>query len=161
MTNARGHSGSGEAWGGVILLLPWGLLILSVSGGPCSMQEKPGPQSYLTCIRTEDHISTQDLLERMLFDDLAKVLGTRRIRWHIHVKRSDGWLKKVQKLNAIGGRSCGCLKKTWTEVTAMDCVALGWTEIHPSDRKAWSGRLRSAVRLDPSLRDFWIKFSVT
>ena len=26
--NDRGHSGSGEAWGGAILLLPWGLFIL-------------------------------------------------------------------------------------------------------------------------------------
>ena len=27
-TNDRGHSGSGEAWGGAILISPWGLLIL-------------------------------------------------------------------------------------------------------------------------------------
>ena len=39
----------------------------------------------------------------------------------------------------------------WTEVIAMDCPALGLTETHPSNRKTSSGRLRSAVRLDPPL----------
>ena len=33
----------------------------------------------------------------------------------------------------------------------MDFLALGLTETHPSHRKAWSGRLRSVVRLDPHL----------
>ena len=44
-----------------------------------------------------------------------------------------------------------CLKKTWTEVIDMDCLALGLAETQPSERKAWSGRLRSAVRLDPPI----------
>ena len=30
-------------------------------------------------------------------------------------------------------------------MTDIDCLSLGLTETHPSDRKAWSGRLRSAV----------------
>ena len=33
----------------------------------------------------------------------------------------------------------------------MDYLALGLTETHPSNRKAWSRRIRSAVGLDPSL----------
>ena len=32
-------------------------------------------------------------------------------------------------------------------------LAMGLTETHPSDRKAWSGRLRSVVRLHPYTRD--------
>ena len=80
------------------------------------------------------------------------VLRTRRLRWHGHVERSDGWQKRVQKLNPTGGRGCGRPKKTWTEVIVKDCQALGLiTETHPSDRKALSGRFRSAVRLDPPL----------
>ena len=51
--------------------------------------------------------STQELYERMLLDDLAKVLRTRQLRWHSHVERNDGWLKKVQKLSPTGGSSCG------------------------------------------------------
>ena len=47
------------------------------------------------------------------------VLRTHRLRWHGHVERSDGWLKKVQKLNPTGGRGRGLPKKTWTEVIDM------------------------------------------
>ena len=73
----------------------------------------------------------------------------RRLRWHGRVERSLGWLKKLQKLNPIGGRGRGRPKKTWTAVIDMDCLALGLTETHPTDRKAWSGRC--AVRLDTPL----------
>ena len=38
-------------------------------------------------------------------------------------------------------------KKTCTQKIDKDCLALGLTETQPSDRKAWSGRLTSAVRL--------------
>ena len=57
------------------------------------------------------------------------------------------------KYNGPGSRNCviSSPKKIWTEVINMDYLALGLTETHPSDRKAWSGKLRSAVRLDPPL----------
>ena len=106
---------------------------------------------WMCGVITKDEVSSQDLLARMQLDDLTKVLRTRRLRWHGHVERSDGWLKKVQKLSPTGGRGPGRPKKTWTEVIDTDRQALGLTETHPSDRKAWSGRLRSAVRLDPPL----------
>ena len=60
-------------------------------------------------------------------------------------------LWSVQKLNPAGGCGCGHPKKIWKEVIDMDRLALGQTETHPSDRKAPSGRLRSAVRLVPPL----------
>ena len=199
MTNVTGHSGSGEVWGGAVLLLTWGLLILRwwlwtrcYHKMPCGMgqiqwssahphlplnshqlqrkssqfmcQECHAPCKrnlgptlsdlhrlqcsdwamirWLCGVTTKDHVNMPDPLERMLLDDLAKVLGTRRLRWHSRVVRSDGWLNKVQKLNPTRGRSRGRPKKTWTEVVDMDCVALGWTETHPSDSKAWSGRLK-------------------
>ena len=164
-TNDRGHSGSGEAWSGAILLLPWGPLtqvavvnsLLSqdaMSHGPNSKSSCPssppghfpslqrksllfvwqechapckrnrGPQPYIrllyypTCIacntttelwfarcvesprRTE---SVRRISWRMHLDDL--VLWTRRLRLHGHVECSDGWLKKVWKLNPTGGRA--------------------------------------------------------
>ena len=43
------------------------------------------------------HQGPSQLLERMLLDDLAKVLRTHRLRWHDHIERSDVCLKKVQK----------------------------------------------------------------
>ena len=106
---------------------------------------------WMCGVKTKDGVSSENLLERMQLDDLIEVLRTRRLRWHGHVERSKGWIKKVQKLNPTGGRGRGRPKKTWTEVTDLDRLALGLTETQPSDRKAWSGRLRSAVRLDPPL----------
>ena len=119
---------------------------ICVSGVPCSMQAKPGPHPYLTCITcklqyndramirwmcrvtTKDQVSLQDLLERMQLDDLAKVLRIRWLRLHGHVECSDGWLKKVQKLNPTRDCGRGRPKKTWTEVIDMDCLTLGLTE---------------------------------
>ena len=87
----------------------------------------------------------------MQLDDLAKLFHTRRLRWHGHVECSDGWWKKVQKLNPTGSLDCGRSKKTWTEVIIMDRLVLGLIETHLSDRKAWSDGLKNAVRLDPPL----------
>ena len=98
-------------------------------------------------VTTKDQVSWQDVLERMQLDDLAKVLRIRRLRRHGHVEHSDGWLKKVQKINLTGGRDRP--KKTWTEAIDMDCLARGLNETHFSDRNVCSGRLRSAVRVDP------------
>ena len=61
----------------------------------------------------------------MQLDDLEKGTLHHRRRWHGYVERSDGWLKKVQKLNLTGSRGCGRPKKTGTEVINMDCLALG------------------------------------
>ena len=63
-------------------------------------------------VTAKDQVSSQDLLERMQHDDLANVLCTRQLRWRGHVERSDGWLKKVQKLNPTGGCGRGRPKKT-------------------------------------------------
>ena len=68
-------------------------------------------------------------------------------------KKTDGWLKKIQKINLTGGRGRGRHEKTWTGVIYMGCLAPGLTETHTYDRGASSGRLRSAVRLDI----LWIK----
>ena len=37
-----------------------------------------------------------------------------------------------------------------SDMIDMDCLALGLTETHPSNRKACSDRLRSAVSLEPT-----------
>ena len=66
-------------------------------------------------VTTKNQVPSQDLFEMQQLEDLAKVL-------HDH-QRSDGWLKKVQKLNPTGGRSRGRPKKTWTEVIDMDRLA--------------------------------------
>ena len=100
-----------------------------VPGVPCSMQAKPGPHwtaydlhrlphndramiRWMYGVTTKHQVNSQDLWERMQLDDLTKVVRTRWLRWHSHVERSDGWLKKVQKFNPTGGRGRGRPKKT-------------------------------------------------
>ena len=129
---------------------------IHASGVPCSMQAKPGPKPHPTCIAMAElwfAKCAKSKLAGSLGGDAARRSGKgtphRRLRWHGHVERSLGWLKKVQKLNPIGGRGRGRPKKTWTAVIDMDCLALGLTETHPTDRKAWSGRC--AVTLDTPL----------
>ena len=81
-------------------------------------------------------ISSQDL-ERIQPDNLEQVLRTRRLRWHGHVARSDGWLKKVMKLTPGGGRP----KKIWSEMIRKDYLALGLIETHPFQTKVCSDTL--------------------
>ena len=81
----------------------------------------------------------------------GKLLCSRRRIWHGQVERSDGWLKKVQNFNPTGCRGRGCPKETCTDVFGMELPSAG-SENHPSDRKAWSSRIRSSVRLDPLTR---------
>ena len=75
---------------------------------------------WICSVTTKDQLSSQDLLERMPLDDLAKVLRTLRLKWHGHEERSDGWLKKVKKLNSTEGHGWPILRKagqkwsTWT-----------------------------------------------
>ena len=83
---------------------------------------------WMCSVTTKYQASSQDPLGRMQLDDLAKVVHTRRLRWHSHVERSDGWLKKVEKLNPIGGFGRRHPKKTWTKVINKNCLALGLTE---------------------------------
>ena len=101
---------------------------IHASGAPGPCNRKLGPTFFdgwgMICwvysVTTKDQVSSQDLLERMQLDDQAKVLH--RLRCHGYVEPSDGWLKEV--------------------------MASTGSETHPSDSKAWSGRPRSAVRLD-------------
>ena len=60
------------------------------------LQHNDWAMTHWICgVTTKDQVISQHL-ERKQLDDLVKVLHTRRLRWHSHVKRSDGWLKKVQ-----------------------------------------------------------------
>ena len=95
----------------------WALTTSDLHRLQCNDQ---GMIRWMCDVTTKDQVSSQDLLERMWLDDLEKVFCTRRLRWHGYVERSDGWLKKVQKLNPTGGRGHGRPKKTWTGVIGMD-----------------------------------------
>ena len=68
----------------------------------------------------KDQVNSQDLIKRMQFDDLVKVLCIRQLRWYDHVECSNCWLKKVQKRNLAGFGGRGLPKKTWTEMNHMD-----------------------------------------
>ena len=62
---------------------------------------------WICSVITKDQVSSQDLLERVLLDDQAKVLCTRQLKCHGYVERSDFWLKKIQKLIPTWGRGRG------------------------------------------------------
>ena len=100
-------------------------------------------------ITTQDHVSLQGLLGNLQPDDLVKVFCIPWLRWHSHVERSYGWLKKVQELNTTEFVAMAALRKPVKEVISMDCPELG---LRPTFRQEpLSSRLRSTGRLDPPL----------
>ena len=144
---------------------------IRASRAPCPMQARPGPQPDLICIAcntmtelwsAEYMVSPPRSALKTLWRgcSLSKVLPIRRPRWPSHVACSDGWLKKIQKLKSTEGFGHVRPNTTSTEVIGMDCLALGLTETLPSDMKAWSGRLKSDVRLDPPQNQGVIKSSI-
>ena len=58
-------------------------------------------------VTTKKQVSSQALLDMMQLDNLEKVPLIPRLRWHNHVERRESKLKKVQKLNPVGGRDPG------------------------------------------------------
>ena len=81
------------------------------------LQRNDRSMIHMMCdVTTKDQTSSQDL-DRMQVDDLAKALRARRLRWHIHVECSDGWLKKF-----------------WTEVICFEYPALGLTPTHTTGK---------------------------
>ena len=63
-----------------------------------------------------------------------------------------GWRKSFpQKITSTGGCVRCRPEKAWTKIIGTYCLVLGLTETHSSERKARSGRFKSAVKLDPTL----------
>ena len=86
---------------------------------PCSVQERTWATDLVwsaspagCAVTTKNPVSSQDHKARMQLDDLAEVLHTYRLRWHGHVKCSDDWITKVQKLDPVGSHGCCRHKKT-------------------------------------------------
>ena len=67
-------------------------------------------------VTTKEQVSSQDPLERVQLDDLARALCTYWIRWYGDVGRNDGWLQNIQKLNPTGGHRRGRPNETWREM---------------------------------------------
>ena len=89
---------------------------------------------WMCRVTTKDQVSPQDLLKRMQLDDLANVPRTRWRRWHGQVERSEGGLKKVQKLNpTVRGRGHGRPRKPGQK-WLTDHLALGLRPTHPTGK---------------------------
>ena len=112
---------------------------------------------WMCGVTTKDQVSWHDLLKRMQLDGLARYSapadldGTtmKMVGWR------TSWNLIPQEVVAVAA-----VRKTWTEMSDMSGLVLGLTKTHPSDRKAWSIRLRSAVRLDPPLYQGPIQSSI-
>ena len=97
-------------------------------------------QTMIRCVcsvTTKEQASSQDLLDRMELDDMERVSPTRRLRWHNHVELNDSWLKKVLKLNPVGGRDSGRPKKIWSEMIFRDYLSSSLRPILPKETLEW------------------------
>ena len=117
---------------------------IRASGAPCSSKRNLGPNlvwsvspatqwpSY-DLLDVRCHYQGPSQLARSPGEDAAWRSGkgtSHPPTQHGHEERSDGWLKKVQKLNATGCCGRSHPKKTRTKVVGMDCLALGLTDAH-------------------------------
>ena len=110
---------------------------------------------WMCGVTTKDQVSLRIILERMQLGHLAKVLHTDQLRWHCHEEHSDCCLTKVHKLNPTGSHGCGHPK--YLDRSEQHGLPSTKSEIHLSYRKALSGRLTGAVRLDSLLNYRLIK----
>ena len=105
---------------------------------------------WMCSVSTMDEVSSNELLTRLGIKDIEMVLRSRRLRWFGHVERSVGGINKARQIQVAGNKGRGRLRKTWDETVRRDREALGVLQVHPYDRRAWKGHLRSAKQ-DPPL----------
>ena len=141
---------------------PGGEFTIRASGTTSSMQAKPGPQTYLawiTCNAMTELWSTGCAVSPPRSKSVRKIsyIWCSLKMWQRYSSPANLDGPTMKNVMMVGWRKSR--NSIPQEVMAManqrkpgtDYLVLGLTEKHPSDRKAWSGKLRSAFRLDPPL----------
>ena len=83
---------------------------------------------------------------RFGIEDLDLILKERRLRWYVHVERSNGAVKTAFDIQVDGKCGHGRPKMTWKQPTERDCREWKLSAINPHDRRTWRSGVRSAMR---------------
>ena len=93
-------------------------------------------------VRLQDVVTTRS----NGIENLDLILKERRLRWYVHVERSNGAVKTVFHIQVEGKRVPGRPKMTWKQLTERDCREWKLSAINPHDRNIWRSGVRSAMR---------------
>ena len=89
---------------------------------------------------------TNELLARFGIEDLDLILKERRLRWYVHLERSNGAVKTAFHIQVEGKRGPGRSMKIWKQLTERDCREWKLSAINPHDTNMWRSGVRSAMR---------------
>ena len=99
-------------------------------------------------VRPQDLVTTRsnELLARLVTEDLDLILKERWLRWYGHVEHSNGAVKTAFGIQVDGKRWPGRPKMTWKQLTERYCREWKLLAINPHDRNMWRSGVRSAMR---------------
>ena len=97
---------------------------------------------WICGVKLCDRVPTTELYALLGLEEISSAVGTRRLRWYGHVRRSSGSIATVEEMEVKGdGRGRGRPPKSWSECVEKDRKDRGMMGINPMDRPVW----RSAI----------------
>ena len=95
---------------------------------------------WMCGVKLCDRVPTTELYALLGLEEISSAVGTRRLRWYGHVRRSSGSIATVERMKVkVGNR--GRPRKSWKECVSKDREDRDLLDLDPMDRPVW----RSAV----------------
>ena len=105
------------------------------------LQRADRPMVRWMCgVKLCDRVPTTELYALLGLEEISSALGTRRLRWYGHVRRSSGSIATVERMKVKGGGR-GRPRKSWKECVSKDREDHDLLDLDPMDRPVW----RSAI----------------
>ena len=112
----------------------------------CLLRNERAMLRWMLRVRAEDGVSLHDMYSRLSLQPLESRLRINRLRWYGHVERSEGWIKRCNKIVVTGCQGRGRPRKSWKESVTDD---LRLWNIDPNmvhDRPKWKNALKTAMK---------------
>ena len=95
-------------------------------------------------VKPSDDPSMDELHAKLGICDLAILVRERRLRWFVHVMRSNGEINRVRSRPVPGRKGPGRPKKTWEECVKQDLKVCGLSEAGTQDRLSWRSSVKNS-----------------
>jgi len=96
-------------------------------------------------VKAKDRVTSKELRERLVIDDIILILQQNRLRWYGHVLRKEDtdWVKACMEYEMEGSRPRSRPKRTWTEVVQKDRQASNLNKEDAMDHGRWKKLIKT------------------
>ena len=96
---------------------------------------------WMCGVTLKDRVDSVELRSRLGIWSVGELLRRNRLRWFGHLERKDNeeWVSACRRVEVVGARARGRVKKTWEECVKNDLDLLGLRRDWAQDRAKWRG----------------------